>query len=247
MVKSGRPFNGYPPFPQDSIFEQNTANNISFLKSFLGESVYSQIKLDYPQRVYQNQIGNYVFNDIFLSTHSKYIRFGKGFGIDLWFLEASLGPFLMLHDTSLDIKVCESATGDYDSEGTSKYFIPTGCNLKLEKVKNYLSKSYTGFAAGTVTEFSIVFLETDNWRISMDHSITSFNFYLDNNFEQVSISELALYPEFKSSNTVYCDRAKYQKLEDNSWADTNCKNSRGEDHQVSNDYTHGLKISYYFR
>ena len=41
-------------------------------------------------------------------TESNSILFGAGLGLDLWLLEGSWGPFLMIHDTSLALSACKS-------------------------------------------------------------------------------------------------------------------------------------------
>ena len=80
----------------------------------------------------------------------------------------------------------------------------------------------------------------------MDTSVTEFYSYMDSNFEQVSFRGLDLYPKYSSSSTLNCAGGSYQ-LNDGEEQQIDCKNSKGEDHKISSDYTYGLKITYYFR
>ena len=111
---------------------------------------------------------------------------------------------------------------------------------------NLDKQRYFGFAAGTVTDLSIVFLQTENWRISMDTTTVNFNLFLDSNFKPVSYRGLKFYPEYSSSSTLQCSGGRY-KHQGGEWQDIDCKDSKGGDHRKSSDYTHGLKITYYFR
>ena len=61
---------------------------------------------------------------------------------------------------------------------------------------NLDKQRYFGFALGSITELSLVFLQTENWRISMDTTKTNFNLYIDSNFKQVSYRGLDFYPEY---------------------------------------------------
>ena len=129
----------------------------------------------------------------------------------------------------------------------SMFFIPLGCDVYPETVSNLDKQRYFGFAAGTVTDLSIVFLQTENWRISMDTTTVNFNLFLDSNFKPVSYRGLKFYPEYYSSSTLHCNGGQYKYGDDGAWQDIDCRNSKGEDHRKSSDYTHGLKITYYFR
>ena len=128
-------------------------------------------------------------------TETKYILVGKGFGLDLWLFEASWGPFLMIHDTSLTMRYCGMKSWRAEPDDTdSMFFIPLGCDVYPETVSNLDKQRYFGFAAGTVTDLSIVFLQTENWRISMDTTTVNFNLFLDSNFKPVSYRGLKFYP-----------------------------------------------------
>ena len=212
-------------------------NSDPFLKDFLTaeeKSKISSLLLDGS---------NYrIFN---LKTESTFIFFGAGFGLDLWLLEGSWGPFLMLHDTSLNLRACR--TQNLDPNSTTSFFIPPICNLFPNDMINLDKQRYFGFAAGTVTDLSIVFLQTENWRISMDTTTVNFNLFLDSNFKPVSYRGLKFYPEYYSSSTLHCNGGQYKYGDDGAWQDIDCRNLKGEDHRKSTDYTHGLKITYYFQ
>ena len=80
-----------------------------------------------------------------------------------------------------------------------------------------------------------------------NYAKTNFNLYMDSNFKQVSYRGLDFYPEYYSSSTLHCNGGQYKYGDDGAWQDIDCRNSKGEDHRKSSDYTHGLKITYYFR
>ena len=229
---------------------------ITFLNNFLKPNEKALVTADYSS-------GRWPYFN--LLTESSFIFFGKGIGIDLWFLEASWGPFLMFHDTSVNLQSCErtnsainlndnkalsttisAAVFGMNQQVDSYSFFPTGCELYPNYVTYLGSQSYFGFAVGTKSEFTIVFLESDNWRVSMDTSVTEFYSYMDSNFEQVSFRGLDLYPKYSSSSTLNCAGGSY-RLNDGEEQQIDCKNSKGEDHKISSDYTYGLKITYYFR
>ncbi len=62
-------------------------NSYPFLRKFLTaeeKSKLSSLRLDDAYRIFN------------LQTEVKFISLGVGFGLDLWLLEGSWGPFLML-------------------------------------------------------------------------------------------------------------------------------------------------------
>ena len=76
------------------------SESVAYLMKFLTTEEISQINAD-------RALWNSGFNPYFdFLTESKYILFGKGFGLDLWLFEASWGPFLMIHDTSITTRYC---------------------------------------------------------------------------------------------------------------------------------------------
>ena len=56
----------------------------------------------------------------------------------------------------------------------------------------------------------------------------------------------AMHGSEKQSSTLHCKGGQY-KIGDDAWQDNDCRNSKGEDHRKSSDYTHGLQITYFFR
>ena len=163
----------------------------------------------------------------------------------------------MIHDTSITTRYCGmKGSREEPDDLDSMFFIPLGCDVYPETVSNLDKQRYFGFAAGTVTDLSIVFLQTENWRISMDTTAVNFNLFLDSNFKPVSYRGLKFYPEYSSSSTLKCSGGRYMNTDNRDygtgqpsgeWQDIDCRNSKGEDHRKSSDYTHGLKITYYFR
>ena len=134
--------------------------------------------------------------EFLISKRSLPLFFWGGIWSDLWLLEGSWGPFLMLHDTSLNMRACR--TQNLDPNSSTSFFIPPICNLFPNDMINLDKQRYFGFAAGTVTDLSIVFLQTENWRISMDTTTVNFNLFLDSNFKPVSYRGLKFYPEYLS-------------------------------------------------
>jgi len=224
----------------------SNSDSTAFLNQFLTAEEKSQIIADYvlwPS-------GFWPYYDFL--TESKYILFGKGFGLDLWLFEGSWGPFLMIHDTSLTMRYCGTKNFQMEQDDLDSMFIvPTGCDLYPQTVSNLDKQRYFGFAAGTVTDLSIVFLQTENWRISMDTTTVNFNLFLDSNFKPVSYRGLKFYPEYSSSSTLKCSGGRYRYYQtaqpSGDWQEIDCINSKGENHRKSSDYTHGLKITYFFR
>jgi hypothetical protein len=100
-----------------------------------------------------------IFN---LETRSNTLLFGTAFGIDLWFIEFSIGPFLMYHDTKVSLRTCK---GNIFIEGhTQSRYKPSSCQLYPDEVINLGEQQFSGFAYGWRDEVAIVLLETENWR-----------------------------------------------------------------------------------
>jgi len=225
-------------FVNNNLYFDLQMNSDPFLKDFLT----AEEKLILSSRSILPNSRLFNFN-----TESSFILFGAGLGLDLWFLEGSWGPFLMIHETSLKLSACKSVnftTSNLDLD--SMFFIPQICNRFPEQKINLDKQTYFGFALGSIMELSLVFLQTENWRVSMDTKKTNFNLYMDSNFKQVSFRGLDFYPAYSSSSTLNCNGGQYRYAND-SWRDLDCRNSKGEDHRKSSDYTFGLKVTYYFR
>ena len=221
-----------------NLYSDLYINSDPFLKDFL--TVEEKLKILSRQL----DDGFRVFN---LKTESSFILFGIGLGLDLWLLEGSWGPFLMLHDTSLALSACKTQRFDLSADSESSTFIPPICNFFPKDKINLDKQSYFGFALGYIMDLSLVFLQTEKWRVSMDTKITNFSLYMDSNFKQVSYRGLDFYPEYSSSSTLNCRGGTYKFDYGRESTDIDCRNSKGEDHRKSSDYTFGLKITYYFR
>ena len=179
-----------------------------------------------------------------LETEFNFILFGMGIGLDLWFLEFSAWAFLMYHETSVILRLCKSQNTRIKGNAD---FVPTMCNQNPDDIINLNEQHYSGFGIGQKTELSLVFLQTDNWRITMDSSSSQINRIWDSSFKKVNYRGLDFYPDFTSSSTLNCSGAQFMKNNDGEWHDIDCKNAKGEDHRKSTDYTYGLKITYYFQ
>ena len=228
----------------DNWYHDMNINSYPFLRKFLTaeeKSKLSSLRLDDAYRIFN------------LQTEVKFISLGVGFGLDLWLLEGSWGPFLMLHDTSVSLRACKTLDFGADAEDIdSMFLIPHTCTEYPNEIINLDKKRYFGFAIGSITELSLVFLQTENWRISMDTTTTNFNLYMDSEFKQISYRGLYFYPEYRASSTLNCTGGKYiygrgKEKSGGEVQDIDCRNLKGEDHRKSSDYTYGLKITYYFR
>ena len=150
----------------------------------------------------------------------------------------------MYHDTSVTLRSCKAQNIYFKGSGT---LVPTMCQFNRNDIVDLNEKHYSGFGIGQKTELSFVFLQTDNWRISMDSSFSHINSIMDSSFKKVNYRGLDFYPDFSSSSTLNCSEDQFKRGDDGEWQDNECRNTKGEDHRISSDYTHGLKITYYFR
>ena len=176
-----------------------------------------------------------------LKTESNFILFGTGVGLDLWLLEFATGAFLMYHDTSVTLRSCKFE----DYSDSSGYDISTTmCQINPNDIIDLNKQHYSGFGIGTKTEFSLVFLQTENWRISLDWSGFYLNTILDSSFKKVNYRGLEFYPEFTIGG-LSCEDSGYHKGGEK--YDTGCRNSEGVDMSRNADYTKGFQITYYFR
>ena len=118
------------------------------------------------------------------------------------------------------------------------------CQINPNDIIDLNKQHYSGFGIGTKTEFSLVFLQTENWRISLDWSGVYLNTILDSSFKKVNYRGLEFYPEFTIGG-LSCEDSGYRK--DGEKYDTGCRNSEGVDMSRNADYTKGFQITYYFR
>ena len=169
----------------------NNLNFDSFLKGFLTEQ---------EKEILSSLDNNRVFD---LMTETNYFLFGTGIGIDLWFLETSLSPFLMYHDTSVSLRSCKNVNmssrweaipylpgglfGDFDIfKSRGGIFTPTDCSFYPANIVTLDKQHYSGLAFGTRGQLSVVFLQTENWRISFEGSSIGVHKIWDSNFHQIN-------------------------------------------------------------
>jgi len=176
-----------------------------------------------------------------LKTQMNYILYNFGIGLDLWFFEFSTGAFLMLHDTKTSLITCTNVEFGYSGSNT---YVPAKCDYSDDK-RILDQQSYSGLGYGRSSQFSMVFLQTNNWRVSMEFSSLNIHKLYDSNLQPVQYRGLNYYPSFHSSTGLDCsDNIIY---ENDGSTRNGCINTKGEDMSSSADYTGGLKITYYFR
>ena len=90
---------------------------------------------------------------------------------------------------------------------------------------------------------SIVFLQTDNWRISFEGGGYFVHEIFDSNLKPINYRRLNYYPEFVTRSRTICENTEF--TEGNETRQVDCKTPKGQD--MSNDITQGLQITYYFR
>ena len=177
-------------------------------------------------------------------TSSNFFSVGAGVGLDLYIFEISGGLFLMYYDANLKFRACKQSSYNY-GDGIGAFF-PDGCEDNPKDVINITEHSFSGFGFGRQLQFSLVFLETDNWRISIDETWSNILKYYDSSFKPVSYRGLNYFSTINTNSWLSCDG--YTKSYYNTSTRVNdCTNSKGEDMSRSSDWTGGLKITYYFR
>ena len=77
----------------------------------------------------------------------------------------------MFHDTKTSLLVCDNNA--YGSRGDGTY-IPKKCEFSKRKLVLH-EQSYSGLAYGMSRQLSIVFLQTNNWRVSMKYSFANIH------------------------------------------------------------------------
>ena len=187
-----------------------------------------------------------IFN---LETRSNTLLFGTALGIDLWFFEFSIGPFLMYHDTKVNLRTCK---GNIDIKGhVNNRYKPSSCQLYPDEVINLGEQQFSGFAYGWRDEGAIVFLETENWRIWTGGSNTNILKIWDSDFKPVKFRGLNYNPNYNIDPLLQCDPYQIETYDKSTnqrkYRDGDCKNSKGEDMSASSDWTGFLRITYYFR
>ena len=81
----------------------------------------------------QNVDDSNIFN---LETRSNTLLFGTALGIDLWFIEFSIGPFLMYHDTKVNLRTCKRWLGNIKYSSNANQ-LPSDCKLYPDEVINF--------------------------------------------------------------------------------------------------------------
>ena len=135
--------------------------------------------------------------------------------------------------------------------GGSQDYMPERCDFNPNDIIDLDKQNYSGFGFGLRNEFSLVFLQTDNWRISMDTSM--YEFY--SSFDNIEFRGLNFSTSYEKRNTLGCKGYRIGEDKDadlsnqrvETWIDGDCKNTKGEDMSTSADWTGGIKITYYFR
>ena len=94
----------------------------------------------------------------------------------------------MYHDTLVNLRSCK---GNLRISGkVSTRYKPSSCQLYPDEISNLDEKRFTGFAVGHRREVRIVFLQTDNWRISMSGYDTEIVEIWDSNFKPLKYRSL---------------------------------------------------------
>ena len=123
--------------------------------------------------------------------------------------------------------------------------MPTKCSFYPEEIVTLDDQHYSGLGVGTRGTLSLVFLQTENWRISWDAGGNVISNIWDSNFQKVNYRGLDYYPIYISRTGLDCDEFTY--MVDGVQHEGNCTNSMGDDMSRKNDPTGGLQITYYFR
>jgi len=184
-----------------------------------------------------------------LKTDTSLFILGFGLGLDLWIFEWSYSPFLMYYDTTVTLRSCKFRW--HASSGHSQDYMPERCDFNPNDIIDLGKQNYSGFGFGQRNEFSLVLLQTDNWRISMDTSM--YDFY--SSFDNIEFRGLNFSTSYEKRNTLGCKGYRIGEDKDadlsnqrvETWIDGDCKNTKGEDMSTSADWTGGIKITYYFR
>jgi len=213
-------------------------NTNSFLKEFLTTDEKTKLSSSADKRVTD------------LQTKSNYIIYGIGLGYDLWIIENSFGLFLMYHDTTVNLRACKL---HYMSMQGSERNFPTYCQLHPDYTIDLDKKHYSGFGFGTRMQNSMVFLQTDNWRISMESTYFMFRGIWDSNFKPLEYRGLKYFPSLKYSNNLGCTPPMLGTTPDAdgqgnvTYSEGDCRNVRGQNMSRSADWSSGLQVTYYFR
>jgi len=176
----------YADYLTESLYISDSSNydeiNFQIYKDLISESEFNLLK---------NNIDSNTKRSVNFDVETKYVVFGYGIGLDLWFIEFSYGPYLMLHETGIEMKSCLVQTDKAILYGD----IGEHCNTNSEKNIILLKKYYTGYSYGYYGTISLVFFESDNWKLTWGQ-ITKFNNYglFDFNGRRIEFRGLNIYP-----------------------------------------------------
>jgi len=187
-------------------------------------------------------------NILNLETTSNTLLFGTAFGIDLWFIEFSIGPFLMYHDTLVNLRSCK---GNINISNAEFKYQPSSCQLYPDEISNLDEKRFTGFAVGHRRDVRFVFLQTDNWRISMSGNVTQIIEIWDSNFKPLKYRNLNYGLVYEGFPLLECQPFQIETYDQSTlqrtYRDGDCINSKGQDMSQNADWTGNFQITYYFR
>jgi len=225
-------YNG--PTSNENPYNSSEISSDPFLQGFLTAEEKSKLSSLESTRI------------IDIETESNYLLFGVNIGFDLWLIEYSFGPYLMYHDTTISLRSCKYKSFVYNGNSLD---LPSICSFYPDDIIDLDSQNYSGLAYGIRTQHSIVFLQTDNWRISVELSENEVYKIFDSNFKPVKYRGLNYYSNYRSRSGLNC-KPKYKQISfdgGRNYREMECRNSKGEDMSRGADYTGGLQITYYFR
>ena len=222
---------------QGNSLTYSDVDSNTFLSEFLTEEEKSILsRLDHS-------------NYLNLETTSNTLLFGTSIGLDLWIFELSFGPFLMYHDTLVNLRSCKGNT--HISGYVSTRYIPSSCQLYPDEISNLDEKRFTGFAVGWAGQSSIVFLQTDNWRISISDYGREIIEVWDSNFKPLKYRNLNYGFGYQGGPNLSCKPHQIveydQSTSQRTYRDGDCINSKGQDMSKNADWTGSFQITYYFR
>ena len=154
----------------------------------------------------------------------------------------------MYHDTTISLRTCKKVNVSYSGSST---YIPSKCQLYPDNIIKLDEQNYSGFAVGWRDEGAIVFLQTDNWRISTGGSNTHISKIWDSNFKPVKYRGLNYNPTYNIDQFLQCKPYQIgiydESTSQTTYRDGDCRNTLGQDMSQGADYTLEFQITYYFR
>ena len=172
-----------------------------------------------------------------LETESNFLVLSAGIGLDLWFLEFSIGPFLMYYESIVSLRSCKNVS--FGSWGGSDAYMPNKCQINPDKIIKLDEQKVSGFAYGFRQQISLVFLQTDNWRVSMEFG------NLMSEKSSTKYRGLTFLPGYYVGSKPTCTGTQVEV--DGTYRQVECKTPKGDDMSDDSDITKGLQITYYFR